>query len=342
MKHIHILMGGSSAEHEISLRTGREVLLHIDHSRYITRAVVISKDGQWFLARSTNQTPSLEELTNPQKSSSFIGPFSLAQSTEIWAGCECAFLALHGSFGEDGIIQGYLEAVQIPYTGSGVFASAIAMNKIATKFIFNQVGISTPPFSLWGVNHPETSVDTIEKRHGFPCFVKCPQSGSSRLMGRANSKSELSALLNEFKSEANEILVESAVLGVEFSCPVLEKPDGEVIALPVIEIRPKATFFDFTAKYTTGGSEEIVPAPYPDHITKKVQEIALTAHKAIGCSGLTRTDVMWAHDTLYALELNSLPGLTSHSLAPKSFMSVGGTYSGLIDILIATAALKKR
>jgi D-alanine-D-alanine ligase len=267
----------------------------------------------------------------------FSGPFSPLDANTVWGRCDTAFLALHGDFGEDGKIQGMLDSFGVAYNGSGVLASALAMHKIKSKYLFAQNGIATPPFSVYGREHPDMTVDGVEKRHGFPCFIKCPQSGSSRLMGCARDRAALESMLREFSASADEILIESAIKGIEFTCPVLERPDGSVQALPPIEIRPKVSdFFDYDAKYQDNGSEELVPAPRSAETLDAIQKIALKVHHVIGCRGVSRTDMILREGTFYVLETNTLPGLTANSLLPRSFKAAGGTYSQLLDILIET------
>jgi D-alanine-D-alanine ligase len=212
------------------------------------------------------------------------------------------------------------------------------MNKIATKFIYEQNGITTPPFSVFGKGHGEVTLESLARDHGFPCFAKCPQSGSSKLMGRAGSKQELADLLALLAQDSEEILVESAVSGIEFSCPVLEQPDGSASALLPVEIRPKTSaFFDYEAKYTDGGSEELVPAPRPQALIERVQQTALKAHTVLGCRGVTRTDIIASGEALYVLEINTLPGFTRNSLVPKSYKAGGGSYEELLELLIRAA-----
>jgi D-alanine-D-alanine ligase len=339
--HINVVIGGPSAEHEISLRTGFEILNHIDKNKYAIRAVLVTKAGEFYWCDVSDRNPTLDELTAPQQSPLFKGPIAPSDSHFLWAHCDAALLALHGTYGEDGVFQGFLDTIGIPYQGSGVFASALAMNKIASKFIFIHNGLSVPPYSVYDSNSPEVTVDSLSRLHGFPCFVKCPQSGSSRLMGRAANRAELESLLKEFQPHSPQLLVESAISGIEFTCGVLEFIDGSVQALPPVEIRPKSLFFDFTAKYTDNASDEIVPAPQSPELLERIREVALKAHHALGCSGVSRTDMILQNDILYVLETNTLPGMTSNSILPKEFKAIGGTYPGLIDTLI-TVSLKKR
>ena len=336
---VNVLMGGPSAEHEVSLNSGLEVLRHLDTNEYASRAVVVSRDTKFFAGPAGI---TLEDVNNPGSSAKCRGPFSPAASGELWESCDVAFLALHGEFGEDGVVQGFLDTIGIPYTGSGVYASALAMEKIASKFLYIGNAIAVPPYSIYGKAHPEVTIDAIEEKHGFPCFIKCPQSGSSRLMGRATDRRSLASLIDELKPHAANLLIETAIDGVEFSCGILEKEDGTLLALPPIEIRPvRAGFFDYTAKYTSGESEEIVPAPRPATLLERIKSTALTTHDILGCRGVSRTDMMYADDILYVLETNTLPGLTSNSLLPKAFKAIGGTYGGLLDMLIRTALKKK-
>lgn len=336
---VNVLMGGPSAEHEVSLNSAQGVITNLDRSKYCIRAVFISKSKEFFYRDLQEHTLLLDELTNLKY---YKGPFSLHDSREVWEGCDVVFLgALHGSFGEDGTVQGVLDVMNLPYTGSGVTASALAMDKILSKFVYIQNGLDVPPYSIFGKNYPQVTIAEISLKHDYPCFVKAPQSGSSRLMGKADSVESLSRMLAELKQCSSQILIESAIKGVEFTCAVMEEPDGNLIALPPIEIRPKTSFFDYTAKYTDGASEEIVPAPYPEALLERIKQVALTAHKILGCSGVSRTDMIYKDDKLFVLETNTLPGLTRNSLLPKAFKAAGGSYPQMLDQLIQTALSRK-
>ncbi len=343
MKKAVVVMGGPSAEHEISLATGREMLLHLDNKKYTPRAVVISNDKQFFYSDTKPSLLKESDYKDPEKSSYFAGPFLPISSLEIWDKCDVVILALHGEFGEDGKIQGFFDTLGIPYTGSGVYSSAVGMEKIASKMLFEQHGITTPPYSIYRIDGSGMSIDEIVEKHGFPCYVKCPQSGSSRLMGRAESKKSLEKMLMEFSKHSSSILIETAISGEEYSCPVLDYPDGTAKPLLPILIKPvDASFFDFTAKYTDGACEEIVPAPCSDELTDRMQQVALKTHLILKCSGVSRTDMIVKDDVIYTLEINTLPGFTSASLAPKSFAAMGGTFAELLDIIIENALAGKK
>lgn len=342
-KQVAVILGGPSAEHEVSIATGREVLKHINKNKYTCRIVLITRDKKFYYCDKDSTTLDQKDFFEPQTSSSFIGPVTPAASQMIWDRCDVALLALHGEFGEDGRFQGFLETLDIPYTGSGVFASAAGMDKIASKYLFEKMGIATPPYSIYRTDGTGASVEDIARMHGFPCFVKCPQSGSSRLMGRAESIGQLRQMLDEFSPETTQILVESNIAGDEYSCPVLEYPDGRVEALLPILIKPvSSVYFDYTAKYTDGACREIVPAPCSPELTSRLQQAALSAHRAINCRSISRTDSIVRDNTIYVLEINTLPGLTSTSLVPKAFVAAGGSYAQLLDILIETALQGRR
>jgi D-alanine-D-alanine ligase len=334
-------MGGPSAEYEVSLNSGLQALSNLDQNKYDLRAVVVTKDKKFYYMDVKETLPDAQTIANPH--GSFNGPFAPANCAQVWDDCDVAFLALHGEFGEDGIIQGYLETLSIPYYGSGVYSSAVAMNKITSKFLYALHGLDVPPYSIFGVNNPKVTVDSVIEKHGFPCFVKCPQSGSSRLMGRAKNRSELEALLVELQREAADILIETEVKGIEFSCGVIEMTDGTLKPLPPVEIRPVSSeFFDYDAKYTKGASTELVPAPQSEELLKKVELAAKEAHQILGCSGVSRTDMIYSDSKLYILETNTLPGMTATSLLPKAFKAIGGTYPELLDILISAALKSNR
>ncbi len=339
--NVNVVMGGPSAEHEISLATGRGVLQNIDRKKYNARAVVITRDSKFYYCTSES-VPTPQALEDPASSPDFTGPVEITQSHSIWQDCDVAFLALHGEFGEDGQFQGFLQTIGVAYTGSGVYASAVGMNKVTIKQLCEKFGLSTPPYTVITSADPVQQIDHLIKEHGLPCYVKCPQSGSSRLMGRAGSREELRSLLEEFRDQSRIILVERAICGDEYSCPILSRADGTLTALPPILIRPvKGTFFDYEAKYTSGACEEIVPAPCSQDLTKRIQDTAAAVHTFLGCRGLSRTDMIHSDNTLYVLEINTLPGLTGTSLAPKSFSARGGTYTELLDILIQNALSDK-
>ena len=158
---INVLMGGPSAEHEVSLRSGLEIISNLNRSKYCVRAVVINRDKEFYFCDTGDCCPDIQALTSPDSCGLFKGPFRPCDCAEVWVGCDVALLALHGEFGEDGVIQGYLDTIGVPYTGSNVYSSAVAMNKITSKFIYEKGGITVPPYSVFGRNNPHVTAEDL-------------------------------------------------------------------------------------------------------------------------------------------------------------------------------------
>jgi D-alanine-D-alanine ligase len=242
--------------------------------------------------------------------------------------------ALHGRWGEDGTIQGLLEILRIPYTGSGVLASAIGMNKVMTKRLLDACGIPTPIYSV--LRSPRS---TAGGSQGMPAGLKCPvvvkpsSEGSTIGVTIVKSPAGLQAAYAEAFRHGNEILVEEYIQGHEVTAGILEETP-----LPLIEIVPKETFYDYKAKYTTGLTEYIVPARLPQDVTQKVQGLALKTHQAIGCRGCTRVDFRVAPDGRpFVLEINTVPGMTETSLLPKAAAADGISYDQLVAKIVQSA-----
>lgn len=306
---IAVLMGGDSPERDVSLLSGTRVLQALDPTRYVgipvDPALPHAKEGVW----------SLKELLS--------GPPP-----------DLAFVALHGRHGEDGAIQGLLELLGIPYTGSGVLASAIAMNKHAAKIIFREVGLPTPPALLVHDDSGETC-ERIQQTLSLPLVVKPNQGGSTLGTTRVFEWELLPRALQKALAYDTAALVEALVQGVEVSVPVLgtHKPR----ALPPVEIVPQSGYYDFQAKYVPGMTEEIVPARLPEEMLELVKTTALTAHCALGCRGLSRVDIIVHERIPYVLEVNTVPGLTPTSLLPRSAQAAGIPFDKLIDHIIQDA-----
>lgn len=288
---IAVLMGGPSAEYEISLKSGRMVLRALDKKKYIATPIVISKKGKW-----------------PVNFADFKKKFDLA------------FVAMHGEYGEDGTVQKILERHKIIYTGSDSQASKLGMDKIKSAAAFKKAGLAVP---------------SSGKR--FPLVVKPADRGSSVGVSIINSQQELTEALKLARRYSKKILVQEFVSGRELTCGVLEI-DGHPRALPPTEIIPKSTrFFDYKAKYVRGASEEITPPKVPEKVIKKIQAQALLAHKVIGASGFSRTDMIVGDSRIYVLEINTIPGMTETSLLPQQAKAAGISFPKLLDIIIKTA-----
>ncbi len=252
------------------------------------------------------------------------------------AGKDFAFINLHGSPGEDGLIQAMLERMGCPYQGSGPAASMLALNKAVSKTFFRNAGLATGDSLLLTAKPAPDWSPALP----FPLFIKANTGGSSLHMERVDSPTVLPAALNRLFALENAYLVESAIDGMEITCGVLEDLPGgpeNAMALPLILIRPKSRegVFDYASKYSPDGAEEICPAPLPDALTRKVQDIALAAHRILGLSGYSRADfIVTPQDAPVLLEVNTLPGMTRTSLLPQEAAAVGLSFDQLIDRLV--------
>lgn len=250
-----------------------------------------------------------------------------------------AYNALHGKYGEDGCIQGLLEILQIPYTGCGVMSSAICMNKEYTKRILS----TCPDIPMAKSVFVQKGQDVMDmtKNLKFPVITKPVSEGSSFGMTKVNSRNELPAAYKEATKYNDDVLIEEFINGVFVTVGVLEK-DGKNFATEILEIRPKNEWYDFEAKYTPGMSEFILPANLSEELTKKTKEIAVKAHEATGCRGVSRVDFMISSDGVpYVIEVNTSPGMTATSDLPAQSKVMGISYDDLVQIILNGAGLNK-
>lgn len=293
-------MGGISSERDISLKTGKEIVDNLNKDKYEVVPIVIDKK---------------EDIFSKVKDIDF------------------ALLALHGKFGEDGTVQAVLQTMSIPYSGCNTLTSAVCMDKDMTKKVLKASGINTAKWVMVNKGE-EIDYEAIESI-GYPLVVKPNCGGSSVATGIVKNREELTNLIKEALKYDNEVMVEEYIKGEEITCCIL---DGQV--LPTIAIRPKNEFFDFTAKYSDGGADEVVVELKHD-LQKKVNELALDCWRSLKCSVYARVDMLIKDDEPYILELNTLPGMTKNSLFPKSAAAVGMTFPELLDKIIELS-LKER
>lgn len=315
-------MGGPSAEHEVSLATGAEVLGHLNRNKYRVKPVLITKRNEW-LAGKKRVTPN-----------------------EALRGVDVVFNAMHGEYGEDGKIQALLELRGLVYTGSGVAASMFGMDKFASRNIFKSGGLAVPKTlkitkEEYRNDRKRVRSDLFKSHSKGPWVIKPCSRGSSvgiSIVRELRGFDRAFRIVFRFDDTA---LVENYLRGKEITVPVLERDSGRPAALPIVEIRPrKSAFFDYNEKYGKGGADEIVPAPISRQIRKRAEMAALAAHKLLGCHGYSRVDCIVVRGRPYILELNTLPGLTPASLFPKAAKAAGIDFSDLLDILIANALRK--
>lgn len=298
---VALLSGGKSSEREVSLKSGDQVFDALDKEQYR----VLRYDPKTDLSRL------------------------VADAGQI----DVALIILHGLWGEDGTVQGLLDLLDIPYQGSGVIGSAIGMNKLASKQLYEQIGLPVPPYIV--VNRKDRpDAAFIESRLGFPVVVKPANGGSSIGMSIVKSKVDLCGALEAAWRYDDVILIESFIKGIELTGGVLG--NDELRALPIVEILPGKgyEFFDFQAKYTPGATQEICPARIDDALTEKAQTYAKMAHQALFCKGYSRTDMILRDRDIYVLETNTIPGMTPTSLFPQAAKAAGISFGELLDTLI--------
>jgi D-alanine-D-alanine ligase len=335
---VAVIMGGRTDEHPISLKSGAGILNNLDYSMYSAVPVIITKDGKWLCGDKYSTTPFIE--TAGEATLQF--PFFLLDEKSR---PDIVFPIVHGKFGEDGALQGLLEMYGLPYVGSGVLGSAVAMHKRKAKELYIQNKIPTPEYSFYSRRQWRASngaiVSHIVEKLGLPVFAKSPEGGSSIGMGLAKTRESLKEIADKLFEDSDEVLFEKSVKGTEVSCGVLENIDGELEALLPTEIVPVASsFFDYKAKYEKGASREITPARISDSLTDKVRKTVVASHQALGCRGLSRTDIIISGESLFVLETNTLPGFTETSLLPQGAKAVGISYTELLDRILRCAMNK--
>ncbi|MFA6099802.1 MAG: D-alanine--D-alanine ligase family protein [Patescibacteria group bacterium] len=335
---VAIICGGISNEREVSLKSGQQVLLNLDREKYEPQMVEIAANGQWLL-RSAD--PAKELPTQDEHQLVVRSPFEAA--TAQGKPFDVAFLALHGKFGEDGRIQALLELVNIPYTGSGVLASALCMDKAKTHNYLASFGIVSPNFLV--IRETDRNLDEIQQKIDelvqYPCVVKPNESGSSVGITIVKTKDELSPALAKAFKEDKTVLIQQLIEGREITCGVLGNSDqNDLRALPPVEVIADGEFFDYNAKYSSAKTQEICPAPLDPAMTKQVQDLSLKIHALLDCDGLSRSDFILRDNDFYFLEINTLPGLTEQSLCPKEVAAAGMSYTEFLNQLIDLALQK--
>lgn len=251
---------------------------------------------------------------------------------------DVAFMCLHGRKGEDGVTQGMLELIGLPYTCSGVLASAMAMDKSRSKVFYELDGIPTPP-SVTLKNGRQYDVDAIAEKIGIPCVVKPVTEGSTLGIEIVNDAAELKGAIERAFTFDDIVLVEKFVEGKEITVAVIGNDNPK--ALPIIEIIPRGDFYDFDSKYAPGGSQHICPAPLEEALAAKIHDYAERAHCVLGCSGVSRTDFIIDADGIpWALETNTIPGMTATSLLPDAARAAGISFPDLCTRLIELALEK--
>src|ERR1700757_4962429 len=374
---VGILFGGRSGEHDVSLLSAASVINAIDKNKYEVVPIGITKDGRWLTASAAERllagqpheerhlragdpdaTPGAAVLASGQavvvppepvhRSTGSLTPFqtdasALRRAADRAINVDVIFPVLHGTFGEDGTIQGLLELADLPYVGAGVLGSAAGMDKDIMKALFRSAELPivkhvTILRSEWDADHKKTE-SKVDKQLKYPVFVKPANLGSSVGISKAHNKKELGPAIYEAAKFDRKIVIEQGVGGTknkarEIECSVLgnDRPQASIPG----EIVPIKEFYDYAAKYLDEGSELIIPAKLTKAEVKKVQELAIRAFQAVDCSGLARVDFLMDPKTrkLFVNQINTMPGFTSISMYPKLWTASGLSYSALIGRLI--------
>ncbi|MBK8394188.1 MAG: D-alanine--D-alanine ligase [Leptospiraceae bacterium] len=354
MLKIALLLGGNSSEHEISLKSSNFIFQTLDRNKYEIKPILVDKKNNWIIPNSYNcQYPDIQSIIKKyplieiadefKKQFLEINPIASKEGISLQhLDCDLVFIGLHGGIGENGILQAFLEMHSIPYTGSGVLASALAMNKERANYLFLATGLNVANFV--NINRKEFNLSGegfLSNFHlDFPVFIKPTNGGSSVGVGKAENIIELSSKLKELFLSEESVLIQENITGTEVSCGVLEKKfrlSFEAFPLHATEIVPSNAFFDYEAKYMLGKSNEITPARISESIMKEIQESSLLAHKILGCKGYSRTDFIIQNGKPYILETNTLPGMTETSLIPQQAKYAGISMPEVFDWLIENA-----
>ncbi|NTU98172.1 MAG: D-alanine--D-alanine ligase, partial [Chlorobiaceae bacterium] len=336
---VALIFGGRSAEHEISVISARSIAANIDREKYSITPIYISHEGIWFIGGVAQQILDLDlaalmRNTSPENAADALDRMLAVAGQKPFAhdfsatGIEVAFLVLHGSYGEDGRIQGYLDTCGIPYTGCGVLASALTMDKALTKLCVADAGIAVAPsmtlFSQDFHADPGAIIASVESGFAFPFFVKPANLGSSVGISKVHHPGQLHAALENACSLDTKVLVEKAVSGREVEVAVLG--NSNPVASVCGEIEPASDFYDYRDKYIDNRAKLFIPARITESLQEEVRSAALRAYKALGCKGMSRIDffVNEQSGAIVLNEVNTIPGFTDISMYPM-LMEASGT-----------------
>jgi D-alanine-D-alanine ligase len=312
---VAVLCGGRSGEHEISLRSAESIIAGLDRSKYDVQRIFITREGRW-----EPRAISPEPGGNP--------------------GIDVVFPVLHGTFGEDGTVQGLLELADLPYVGAGVLASSVSMDKEVMKRLLVERGLPTVEYLT--VRRGQYQLEHLCGRFPFPVFVKPANLGSSVGISKVKSCAEFEPALTLAAQYDRKVLVERGVVGREFECSVLGSEEP-LAAIPC-EIVPSREFYDYEDKYILDAAKLILPAPVTPEQSAEMQRLAVAAYRAVECEGMARVDFLMETATgrIYINEINTIPGFTSISMYPRMWQAAGVSFGQLLDRLIDLALQRHR
>jgi D-alanine-D-alanine ligase len=353
---VGVIFGGRSGEHEVSLRSAESVINALDRAKYEVVPIAITKQGKWIASsEATNLLPSAVMAKADQRVALFGDPterglarFTAEGQPDSRESLDVVIPVLHGTYGEDGTIQGLLEMADIPYVGCGVLASAVGMDKVVMKRLFHEAGLPILAYTHFLRTQWEAAAEQVEARVieeiGFPCFVKPANLGSSVGVSKAADAKSLGEAIVLAARYDRKIIAERGVEAREIEVSVLGN-DEPVASLPGEIVPVTADFYDYKAKYIDdNGAQLLIPAELPAETTREIQQLAIRAFQAIDGSGLARVDFFLERATGQVIvnEINTMPGFTSISMYPKLWEASGVAYGQLIDRLIELALERHR
>jgi D-alanine-D-alanine ligase len=318
-KNIALITGGNSGELEISLGSARVINRNLDKELYNVFTIVINGNDWIHHDESGNQI-----LVDKNDFSISTGDKKVK--------FDCVFIAIHGTPGEDGKLQGYFDMLSLPYTACDVYTSSLTFNKYFTNQVVDNLGIKTGKLVLIKLDEKYAPLEVI-KTTGLPCFVKPNKGGSSVGISKVENIEQLAPAIENAFMHDDEVLVQKFLPGKEITCGLL-RHEKRLIVLPLCEVVSKKDFFDYEAKYTDGMADEIVPARISEELTKKCQDISAFLYEKLNCKGIVRFDYILNHDEFYFLEVNTIPGLSENSIVPKMARGMGISMKELFSMAI--------
>ncbi len=352
---IGLVFGGRSGEHEVSLASATSVMANLDKEKYDVVPIGITREGSWLLGTEPARLMAADQYVGEESGDTQTTAVTLTgdprlrrliplEGGETLSGngsLDVIFPVLHGTYGEDGTLQGMLEMANIPYVGCGVLGAALGMDKEKMKIVFQAIGLSNVDYLVYRRSEwersPETIIEAIEQRLGYPCFVKPVNLGSSVGINKAHDRVELEHAMQVAAEYDRKIISERGINCREFECAVLG--NDEPIASVVGEVIASNEFYDYNAKYLDNKSEVIIPAQIPQAVYEEIRRQSVKAFLALDLSGLARVDFFMEKETghIYINEVNTLPGFTQISMYPKLWEASGLPYAELLDRLIELA-----
>ncbi len=318
MKNIAIIAGGNSSEYEVSIKSGKNIYAEVDETKY-NKYLVILRGRDWHVEIGEEKYPVDRN------------DFSFTRNGEKIL-FDFAYITIHGVPGENGLLQGYLDMMGVPYGGCNVLTSALTFDKHTCSTYLNSYGVNVAD-SVMLSRGMAYDVNEIINEVGLPCFVKPNAEGSSFGVTKVKEAAQLEEALKKAFALCREVLVETFIDGTELTCGVVKAGDMD-ITMPIAEVIPKNEFFDFEAKYNPTKSDEIIPARISPELTKRIKTLSSMIYDILRCEGIVRVDYIVREDEIFMLEVNTTPGMTSNSFVPKMVRAMGGTLREVLTKII--------